>query len=211
MTNPGNTTGDGAQQGTGSGTGTAPDNTGQQTGQQGSSGTGQNPPADAWADADAWRDFATSSGLTVDAAKKAIEHAREWEKRSKANADAARSAQTLQQQLDAVTTTLAERDTADIERELRTARKSLRAELIELGIESADADDAIELVDLAKVLKDNVADDKLITATAKRLAKVAGRATPDRDQGQGGNGQQSQGAGGMDAWVHQRVNAARRR
>jgi hypothetical protein len=211
MTNPGNTAGGDGQQGSGTGTGTAPENTGQQTG-QGSSGTGQNPPADTWADADAWREFATSSGLTVEAARKAIEHAREWEKRSKANAEAARTAQTAQQQLDEVRKALAERDAADVDRELRTARKSLRAELIELGIDGRDADDALELVDLSRVLKDNVADDKLISDTAKRLAKVAGRATPDRDQGQGGNGQTGQqGAGGMDAWVHQRVNAARRR
>jgi hypothetical protein len=211
MTSPGDTSGDGGQQGSGTGTGTAPDTTGQQTG-QGSSGTGQSPPADAWADADAWRDFATTSGLTVEAARKAIEHAREWERRSKANAAAAQANQTLQQQVDEMRKTLAERDTADIDRELRTARKTLRAELIELGIDGRDADDALELVDLSRVLKDNVADDKLISETAKRLAKVAGRATPDRDQGQGGTGQAGQqGAGGMDAWVHQRVNAARRR
>lgn len=207
MTTAGNTSGDGGQ-GDGTGTGTGTDSQGTPPGQ----GTGTAPPpADDWADRDAWHAFARETGLNVDAAKKALEHSREWERRSKANADAAKANQTLQQQLDQIRKEQADRDAADVEREMRIGRKSLRAELIELGVDQRDADDALELVDLSKILKDNVADDKAITDTAKRLAKVAGRATPDQDQGQGGgNGQQS-GAQGMDAWVHNRVQQARRR
>lgn len=205
MTSPGNTGGD--QQGQGTGTGTGTGGTAPQQGQ--GSGTGT-PPADDWSDRDAWRSLAQELGLKPDEVKTRLQHARTWEDRAKANRDAAQQKTTLEQQVEQMRTALAQRDEQDIERETRTARKSLRAELIEAGLDGRDADEAIELVDLGRLLKDNVADDKLITETAKRLAKVAGRAQPDRDQGAGGNGQQ-QGAGGMDNWVHQQVNRSRGR
>jgi hypothetical protein len=90
------------------------------------------------------------------------------------------------------------------------ATAELRAELVGLGLSEGDAREAIDLIDTDKLLKDGEPDEKAITATAKRLAKVSGRATADPDQGRGGQNGQS-GPQSMNSWVRARVQDARRR
>src|SRR5687768_14135059 len=83
----------GTADGTGTGTVTAP----------GTQNTGD------WSAQD-WKDFAEESGLSVAEVKKRLEHSRTWEQRAKDNKTAADQAKTLQEQLDEMQRSLAERD-----------------------------------------------------------------------------------------------------
>jgi hypothetical protein len=203
VTQPGNTGdgGNGGQQGapgTGGGSGTGPP--------QGSgTGTGSPPAGDEWADRDAWRDLSTSLGLTPDQVRQQLEHARTWEKRAKDNRDAQNRSQTLEQQLQQMRDQLAEREAADLIASEQTAVTALRAELASLGMDRTDIADAIEFVDTSRLLDKGRPDDKAIETIAAKLARVAGRPQPDRDQG--ANGQS--GPASMNDWVRQQV--ARRR
>lgn len=210
MTTPGSNGGD--QQGQqGTGTGTEPNAAGQGQGQQ-APATGTAPDtstSDSWS-ADEWRAFAQEIGMTPAQLKDRLGHARTWEKRAKDNADGARKAQSLEQQLEEIRREQADRDLRDLARAQRTATTELRAALVGMGLSDADAREAIELIDADKLLKDGEPDEKAIEKVARSLGKVTGRATPDRDQGAGGqNG--STGPQSMSSWVQARVAEARRR
>jgi hypothetical protein len=200
------------QQGQGTGSGTGQDSTTQGQGQQGS-GTGSAPDtsdADNWS-AEEWRAFATEIGLSPAQVKERLGNARTWEKRAKENREGAQKASSLEQQLEELRREQADRDLRDLARATRTATTELRAELVGLGLSDADAREAIELIDKDQLIKDGEPDEKAISTVAKRLAKVSGRVTPDRDQGQGGGGQNGSGASSMNTWVSERVRAARSR
>lgn len=210
MTTPDNSGTD--QQGQGTGSGTETDGTAQRQGQQGS-GTGTAPDtstSDDWS-ADEWRAFAREIGLSPAQLRQRLEHGKDWEKRAKANVEGARKASTLEQQLEELRREQADRDLRDLQRATRSATTELRAELVGMGLSDADARDAIELIDKDQLIKDGEPDEKAISTVAKRLAKVSGRVTPDRDQGQGGGQNGSGGTTSMSAWVNERVRAARNR
>jgi hypothetical protein len=209
VTTPDSTGGD--QQGQSTGSGTGSEGTGQGQGQQGS-GTGTAPDtsqSDSWS-ADEWRAFAQEVGLTPAQVRDRLGHARTWEKRAKDNGTAAQRAQTLEQQLEQLRQESADRDLRDLARATRTATTELRAQLVGMGLDESDAREAIDLIDKDQLIKDGEPDDQAITKAAKRLARVAGRVTPDRDQGAGG---QNNGTGqlSMGDWVRSRVTEARRR
>jgi hypothetical protein len=206
MTTPGNTggSGDGGNGGNpGTGTGSTQDPQG------GSTGTGT-PPADDWTDRDAWRSLAEEMGISASEVKQKLEHARTWESRAKANGKAATEAQTLAEQVSEMRKALADRDAQDIARSERLAVTELRSSLAESGLDRSEISEALELVDSSRLLKDNEPDEKAIAAMAKRLAKLAGRAQPDRDQGAGG-GQNGGGGLSMNDWVRGQVAAKRGR
>ena len=202
MTNPGNPgTGDaGGQPGTGSTGGGAP---------QGNGGpaTGT-PPADSWADADAWKALAEEFGETPDQVRARLQHARQWEDRAKSNRTKAQQADTLAGEVEQLRKAQADRDAADLSRSLRTAGTELRAALVERGLTREDAAEAIEDIDRARLLKDGEPDDAAIAKVADRLAKVAGRPTPDPDQGKGA-GTGGDGKADMNSWVRDKARGRR--
>jgi hypothetical protein len=205
MTNPGNTGPTGAG-GTGTDPGTGEGGTNPPAG-EGGTGTGT-PSPDDWADAAAWRAFADEAGITPAEIKRRLEHSRQWETRAKANKTAADKASTLEQQIETMRTEMAERDQRDLERTMRTAGTDLRAALVDLGMTRTDAQDAVEDVDLSRFLTDGDLDSKKIEAAAKRLARVAGRVAPDRDQGAGNDGGGT-GKRTMNDWVRTKVQERR--
>lgn len=176
---------------TGGGTDDGPPGTGGQTGGGAPQGSGgavtAPPPADDWADRDEWRALANDLGATPEQVRRALGNARTWEKRAKDNRDGAQRADGLAGQVEALQQQLTDRDTADAARARRVAKTDLRAALVDKGMTREDATDAIEDIDLSRLLdKSGEPDEQAIDAVAGRLAKVAGRLTPDRDQRTGG-------------------------
>lgn len=166
--------GDG-QQGTTSGTGT--DGTATGTGAAATSGT-----TDDWG-ADDWKAFAKESGLSVAELKKQLGHSRTWEERAKANKTAADQLPTLQQQLDEMKQTLADRDVRDVERAGKLAVTQVRSALADAGIKADDVKELLDEIDPSRLLKDGEPDEKAIGRIVGALRKAAGRPTPDQDQG----------------------------
>jgi hypothetical protein len=204
VTNPGDTGGGGTggQQGT---PGTGGSSTGPPSGGSGA-GTAPPPAGDEWADRDAWRALATELGQTPEQIRTALGHARTWEQRAKDNREAATRSTTLEQQVKDMREQLAEREAADLLAAERTAVSALRAELATLGMDRTDITDALEFVDTSRLLDKGAPDEKAIETIAAKLARVAGRPQPDRDQG--ANGQS--GPPSMNDWVRQQVAARRR-
>jgi hypothetical protein len=93
----------------------------------------------------------------------------------------AKAVKTVQEQMDDLRKQMADQATRDLERAGKTATAQLRAVLAEQGIKADDVADL--LPDPVRLLKDGEPDDKAITKFAGALAKVAGRPTPDPDQG----------------------------
>lgn len=114
------------------------------------------------------------------------ELARKHEGRAKQNAAAATESKTLQQQLDELRGQFSERDAADLERNGKLALSQVHTRLAESGITRADVAGLLELVDPQGLLADGQPDDKAVEKLASSLLKVAGRASPDPDQGKRG-------------------------
>jgi hypothetical protein len=112
--------------------------------------------------------------------------ARRHEGRAKENAQAAAKAKTVEDQIAELRSQLAERDVADVERNGRMAMTQVHAALAEAGIKKADAAEFLDLVDPTILLTDGQPDDKAITKLADSVKKLAGRITPDFDQGRKG-------------------------
>lgn len=112
--------------------------------------------------------------------------ARRHEDRAKANADAATKAQTVEEQLEQLRKDMALRDLADVTRSGRLAVSQVHARLAEAGLSRQDVDGLLDLVDPTTLLTDGEPDDKAIGRLVKSLTRVAGRTTPDRDQGRTG-------------------------
>lgn len=163
---PENTSGTGT---TGTGTGTA--NTGTQA-------------ADDF-DADVWRSFAKEVGLTPAKIQERLGHARTWEQRARENKGAADQVPTLQQQLDAMKSVLAERDVRDVERNGKLALTQVRSGLAEAGIKVDDVKELLDEIEPTRLLKNGEPDDKSIERIVGALRKAAGRPTADPDQGKG--------------------------
>lgn len=124
--------------------------------------------AKAEADAEKWRTLA-----------------RKHETRAKDNADAASKAKTVEERLAAAEKALSDRDAVDLQRNGRLALAQVKTRLAEAGLSRDDMSGVFELIDPTSLLVDGEPDDKAIDKLAKSLTKVAGRTTPDRDQGQG--------------------------
>jgi hypothetical protein len=114
--------------------------------------------------------------------------ARRHEGRAKENAQAAAKAKSVEEQIEELRSQLAERDVADVERNGRLAMTQVHAALAEAGIKKSDVEGLLELVDPTTLLTDGEPNEKAINKLAASLTKVAGKVTPDRDQGRkGGN------------------------
>ncbi|PRX95579.1 hypothetical protein [Allonocardiopsis opalescens] len=137
-------------------------------------------------DASPWQEFAAETGLTPAQIKKRLEHARTWEARAKENKGAADAAKTLEQQLAEMREQMQQREQADAERAGRMAMTQVKALLAERGIKADDAAPLLEHVDPARLLDAGDVDDKAVARLAESLTRVAGRATPDPDQGRRG-------------------------
>jgi hypothetical protein len=114
------------------------------------------------------------------------ELARKHEGRARQNADAASKAKSVEDQLDEMRKQIADRDVADVARNGRMAMTQVQAKLAEAGFSRADVSGLLELIDPVTLLSDGEPSDSAIDKLAKSLIKVAGKATPDRDQGRRG-------------------------
>jgi hypothetical protein len=101
----------------------------------------------------------------------------------------------LQEQLDAVTKRLTDREAADAERNGKLALATVYSQLADAGVKKDDVKDVLEAFDPKRLLKDGELDDDAITKLAKSLAKVAGRIDADADQGRRGNGEKAESMG----------------
>jgi hypothetical protein len=98
----------------------------------------------------------------------------------------AAQAKTVEQQLEELRTQLGDRDKRDLERNGRLAVAQLNTRLAEAGIKGEDVAGLVKRLSPADLLVDGEPDDKAIAELAESLVKVAGRATPDPDQGKKG-------------------------
>lgn len=109
--------------------------------------------------------------------------ARKHEDRARQNAQAATKARTVEQQLEELRSQLAERDQREQERSGRLAMAQLDAQLAKAGIERDDVAGLLKRIKATDLLKDGEPDESAIGELAESLKKIAGRATPDPDQG----------------------------
>lgn len=136
--------------------------------------------------ADSQGDAPATGGDTTDwkaEAEKWKGHARKSEARAKENAQAAHRAKTVEQQLEELRSQLGERDKREQERNGRLAVAQLNTRLAEAGIKRDDVDGLIKRISPADLLSDGEPNDEAIAELADSLTKIAGRATPDPDQG----------------------------
>ncbi|MGW4487864.1 hypothetical protein ACWEOE_28950 [Amycolatopsis sp. NPDC004368] len=99
----------------------------------------------------------------------------------------------LQEQLNELRKSLSDRDVRDVERNGRLAMSAVQTLLAERGIPKKDVEEVLDGIDpKKKLLKDGEPDEEAIAKFANGLARVAGRATFDPDQGQNGSGEQPQ-------------------
>lgn len=167
---------EGGQQGTTTDTGTGGAAT--ETGAAGTASTS----TDDWGAAE-WKALADEVGMSPAEIKTKLGHARTWEKRATDNVEAAKQLPTLQQQLDEMKQTLADRDVRDVERAGKLAVTQVRSALSDAGIKADDVKDLLAEIDPSRLLKDGEPDQKAIERIVGALRKAAGRPTPDQDQG----------------------------
>lgn len=158
-----------------------------ETGQEGpDGGNGPDSGAGNGFDSTAWQALAEETGLTPTQIKTRLGHARTWEQRAKDNKGAAEQLPTLQQQLDQMQKALADRDVRDVERAGRLAMSQVRAGLADAGIKADDVKELLNEFDPTRLLAEGEPDDEAIARFVSSLSRIAGRPTPDRDQGKTG-------------------------
>jgi hypothetical protein len=106
--------------------------------------------------------------------------ARKHEAQAKANT---KQAKTIEQQVADLQKQLGERDKREQERSGRLAMAQLDAQLAKAGIDRADVEGLLKRIKGADLLVNGEPDDDAIGELADSLKKIAGRATPDPDQG----------------------------
>lgn len=138
-------------------------------------------------DASVWKTFAEETGLTVEQAKKKLEHARTWEDRAKNNSKAVEELGSLKGDFEKMQQQLSQRDERDQQRAGNLAMSDVRSQLAELGVKASDVKELLDEYEPKRLLKDGEPDDEAIERLVKALAKAAGRPAPDNDQGQKGD------------------------
>lgn len=102
---------------------------------------------------------------------------------------AAAAAKTVEQQLEELRGQLGERDKRETERNGRLALAQLNTRLAEAGIKRDDVAGLVKRISATDLLDKGEPDEGAIGELADSLIRIAGRATPDPDQGkQGGKG-----------------------
>lgn len=109
--------------------------------------------------------------------------ARRHEGRAKENAQAAAKAKSVEDQLTELRQQMADRDVAYVERNGRLALSQVHAALAEAGIKRDDVAGVLGLIDPVTLLEDGEPCEDSISRLAGSLTKVAGRVSPDHDQG----------------------------
>jgi hypothetical protein len=112
--------------------------------------------------------------------------ARRHEDRAKQNAQAASKTKSVEQQLEELRGQLGERDKREQERNGRLALSQLNTRLAEAGIKRDDVAGLVKRISPVDLLADGEPNDEAIGELADTLIKIAGRATPDPDQGRKG-------------------------
>lgn len=127
----------------------------------------------------------------LDKARKDVEKwqslSRKNQERARENADAASRAKSVEEQLSELRQQLSDRDVADVERSSRIAMSQLQAALAEQGFRKEDVDGLLDQIDGVRLLNQGEPDPEAIQRIAGSLTRVAGRATPDHDQGRRGD------------------------
>jgi hypothetical protein len=101
----------------------------------------------------------------------------------------ATKAKTVEDQLQELRKQITDRDVADVEKNGRLALAQVKAQVIGAGFKPEDVAGLFDHIDPMSLISDGEPDEKAIEKLAKSLTKVAGRATPDPDQGRrGGDG-----------------------
>lgn len=141
-------------------------------------------------DADTPPDSASGTDEDVAALKADLEKwrglARKHEDRAKQNAQAASRAKTVEQQVEELRGQLSERDKRELERSGRLAMSHLNARLAEAGIKKDDVAGLLKRITPTDLLADGEPDEAAIGELAESFVRIAGRATPDPDQGKRG-------------------------
>lgn len=117
----------------------------------------------------------------------------------------AQASKTLEQQVAELHAAQAERDAREVENAGRLATERLKTRLIRDGLADSDAGTIAASVDAMSLLNEGQPDDKAIDALGKSLAKAAGRAAPDPDQGR----QSSAPPNNMNALIRNAVTRGR--
>lgn len=99
---------------------------------------------------------------------------------------AAAAAKTVEQQLEELRGQLSERDQREQERNGRLALSQLNTRLAEAGIKREDVEGLLKRISPTDLLTDGEPNEAAISDLAGSLTKIAGRATPDPDQGKAG-------------------------
>lgn len=95
---------------------------------------------------------------------------------------------TVEDQLAELRKQLTDRDVADVEKNGRLALTQVKAQVVGAGFKSEDVAGLFDHIDPMSLLTDGEPDDKAIEKLARSLTKVAGKASPDPDQGRRGAG-----------------------
>lgn len=148
-----------------------------------------------------WKALAEKHAADVEKWKS---QARKHEERAKSNADAASKTKTVEEQLADMQQRLAEREEADAKVATDRAVESLTARMVRAGMSDKDAAEFAGDIDPSRLLSDGKPDLKAIEAIAGRLAKAAGRPTPDPDQGRRSTG----GTADMNTLIRQAAGRA---
>lgn len=98
----------------------------------------------------------------------------------------AAAAKTVEQQLEELRGEIGERDKREQERNGRLAISQLNTRLAEAGIKRDDVAGLIKRIAPSDLLDEGEPNDTAISELAESLIRIAGRATPDPDQGKSG-------------------------
>lgn len=112
---------------------------------------------------------------------------KKWQHTARRNEQSAKNAQkSVQDQLADLRRQIEERDEAYTEANAKRAMSQVHTRLATAGIKPEDVKGLLGRIDARNLLKDGQPDDDAINDLATSLTKVAGRVTPDHDQGRKG-------------------------
>lgn len=94
--------------------------------------------------------------------------------------------QSWQKRLENLEKQLTDREARDLERQSQIALTKVHTELAEAGLKRDDISGLLELIDSKSLLTDGEPNGEAISKLAQSLTRIAGRTTPDLDQGRKG-------------------------